>query len=155
MVECANVNIVEPPNRRQTPRSHFPIVLIHFNLRREDNQGENHWSQCRSYPNTLGLVWEGTCYTSSLQSILWCCWFFSRVRVLFPSPFHHPTPPSLQLPIQEDFLRGKIKIDKKTGKVGKSGEGKEVTLSRDKNEIRVETEIPFSKRLVPLVLDVW
>lgn len=31
--------------------------------------------------------------------------------------------------------------------MGKIGEGKEVTLSRDKNEIRVETDIPFSKRL--------
>ena len=30
--------------------------------------------------------------------------------------------------------------------VGKEGEGKEVTLSRDKNEIKVETETQFSKR---------
>ncbi len=38
-------------------------------------------------------------------------------------------------------------MNKKIGVgVGKEGEGKEVTLVRDKNEIRVETEIPFSKR---------
>lgn len=40
-------------------------------------------------------------------------------------------------------------MNKKTGNIGKVGEPKEVTLSRDKNEIRVDTEIPFSKRLVP------
>lgn len=50
------------------------------------------------------------------------------------------------LPPQEDFLRGRIKVNKKTGNIGKAGEGKEVTLARDKNEVRVETEIPFSKR---------
>jgi hypothetical protein len=43
-------------------------------------------------------------------------------------------------------LRGRIKVGKKTGNIGKMGEGKEVTLSKDKNEIRVETDIPFSKR---------
>lgn len=46
----------------------------------------------------------------------------------------------------EDFLRGRIKVNKKTGNVGKPGEGKEVTLSRDKNEVCVEADIPLSKR---------
>ena len=32
--------------------------------------------------------------------------------------------------------------------VGKPGEGKEVTLSRAKNDIEVSAEIPFSKRWV-------
>jgi len=47
-------------------------------------------------------------------------------------------------------LRGKIKVNKKTGVgVGQPGDGKDVTLSRDKNEIKVETDIAFSKRYKP------
>ncbi len=38
-------------------------------------------------------------------------------------------------------------MNKKTSVgVGQPGEGKEVTLARDKNEIKVETDIAFSKR---------
>ncbi|XP_064383846.1 large ribosomal subunit protein eL22-like [Halichondria panicea] len=47
----------------------------------------------------------------------------------------------------EDFLRGRIKVGGKVGtNVGRPGEGKEVTLSRAKNDIEVSAEIPFSKR---------
>ena len=49
-------------------------------------------------------------------------------------------------------MRGRIKVNKKTGNIGKPGDGKEVTLSREKNELRVETDIAFSKRFVPLPL---
>ena len=48
-------------------------------------------------------------------------------------------------------MRGKIKVNKKTGVgVGQPGEGKAVTLARDKNEIKVETDIAFSKRYNPV-----
>lgn len=40
-------------------------------------------------------------------------------------------------------MGGKVGVN-----VGKPGEGKEVTLSRAKNDIEVSTEIPFSKRWV-------
>jgi len=44
-------------------------------------------------------------------------------------------------------LRARIKVGGKTGvSVGKPGEGKEVTLSRTKNDIEVSADIPFSKR---------
>ena len=44
-------------------------------------------------------------------------------------------------------MRAKIKVGGKAGAhVGKPGEGKEVSLSRDKNEIHLSTDIPFSKR---------
>lgn len=66
-----------------------------------------------------------------------------RVRVLFPSPVSHPAPYPSE---QEDFLRGRIKVNKKTGNIGRVGEGKEVTLSRDRNELKLEADIPFSKR---------
>ncbi len=54
-----------------------------------------------------------------------------------PSPSAHGHMP------QEDFLRGKIKVNGKTGKLGN-----EISLQRDKNEITVSSDIPFSKRWV-------
>ncbi len=64
--------------------------------------------------------------------------------------------PLIFLFLQEDFLRGRIKVGGKVGvNVGKPGENKEVTLSRAKNEIEVSTEIPFSKRWVQSVRHVY
>lgn len=62
----------------------------------------------------------------------------------------NPPPPPLPTRshhTQEDFLRGKIKVNGKTGKLGS-----EVTLKRDKNEIAITSEIPFSKRYVEVTL---
>ena len=39
--------------------------------------------------------------------------------------------------------------------VGEPDEGKEVTLSRDKNEILLTTDMPFSKRLVAVATYVY
>ena len=48
-------------------------------------------------------------------------------------------------------MRGRIKVGGKAGvHVGKPDEGKEVTLSRDKNEVLLTTDMPFSKRCVSL-----
>ena len=46
-------------------------------------------------------------------------------------------------------MREKIKVGGKAGvHVGKPDEGKEVTLSRDKNEVLLTTDMPFSKRYI-------
>ena len=46
-------------------------------------------------------------------------------------------------------MRARIKVGGKAGThVGKPEEGKEVTLSRDKNEVLLSTDMPFSKRCV-------
>jgi len=41
----------------------------------------------------------------------------------------------------EDFLRAKVKVNGKTGNLGN-----EISLSRDKNEIQITSDISFSKR---------
>ena len=46
-------------------------------------------------------------------------------------------------------MGGKVGVN-----VGKPGEGKEVTLSRSKNEIEVTAEIPFSKRYLSCMCTV-
>ena len=46
-------------------------------------------------------------------------------------------------------MRARIKVGGKAGAhVGKPDEGKEVTLSRDKNEVLLTTDMSFSKRYV-------
>ena len=76
-----------------------------------------------------------------------CIW----VRAVFPSPKQCPLLPSSPPPLpsspaspcppQEDFLRGRIKVNGKAGNLGS-----EVSLSREKNVISVTSDIQLSKR---------